>query len=251
MFISVVAKRQKSLVFFPLIQTKCRTADQNGGGWHKSGRVERHFQVSPVDAVGTSFDLIRALGVALILLSSGVILIVALRAFKRPEKPHAKWGLLAAFGISPLGLLLVSDAILLGQMKEVTFCGSCHPMQPFVQSLQNPADSNLAAIHTQRHLIREQPCYTCHTDYALMGGVKAKLKGLRHLYAYYTRDHQKRPKLYSPYPNTNCLSCHAGAAKYEESPTHQAISEELEKGEASCLDCHGPAHPGGGEGAAE
>ncbi len=151
-----------------------------------------------------------------------------------------------AFGFFPAGSLLVSDAVLLGEMKEVSFCGSCHPMEPFVQSLKNTADSNLAAIHAQRHLIREQPCYTCHTDYALMGGVKAKLKGLRHLYAYYTLDRQARPKLYSPYPNANCLSCHAGAAKYEESPTHQTVSEELKKGEASCLDCHGPAHPGGG-----
>ncbi len=204
-----------------------------------------------MDAGGTSFGIVRALGVALILLSSGVILIVALRAFKKPEKPSAKWGLLVAFGILPLGLLLVSDAILLGQMKEVTFCGSCHPMEPFVKSFEGLADSTLAAVHAKRHLIPHQQCYTCHTDYALMGDVKAKLRGLRHLYAYYTSDDQQRPKLYSPYPNANCLQCHTGAAKYEESPTHQTISEELKKGEISCLDCHGPAHPGGGEGSSE
>ncbi len=193
-----------------------------------------------------SVDIARALGALLVLLASGFIIIVALRALKNPEQPKTKWGLLAAFGIFPLGLLLVSDSILLGEMKEVRFCGSCHPMEPFVRSMHNPADSNLAAIHARRHLIRERPCYTCHTDYALLGGVKAKLKGLRHLYAYYTGNRQERPKLYSAYPNANCLSCHAGAAKYEESPTHQTISEELKKGEASCLDCHGPAHPGGG-----
>lgn len=204
-----------------------------------------------METAGTSFDLARGLGVVLILLASGFILIAALRAFKNPEKGGTKWGLLVAFGVLPLGLLLLSDSILLGEMKEVRFCGSCHPMEPFVKSVHNPTDSTLAAVHVQRHLIREEPCYTCHTDYALLGGVKSKWRGLRHLYAYYTSDRQTRPKLYSPYPNANCLHCHAGAAKYEESPTHQTISEELKKGEASCLDCHGPAHPGGGEGGSE
>ncbi|MGH8004407.1 MAG: NapC/NirT family cytochrome c [Limisphaerales bacterium] len=201
-----------------------------------------------METAGTSFDIVRGLGIVLIFLASGFILIVALRAFKNPKKASTKWGLLMAFGILPLSLLLVSDSILLGEMKEVTFCGSCHPMEPFVKSVKDPADSTLADVHVKRHFIREEQCYTCHTDYALMGGLKAKTRGLRHLYAYYTKDLNQRPQLYSPYPNGNCLHCQTGEEKYEQSPTHQTILDELKKGETPCLDCHGPAHPGrGGE----
>jgi len=190
------------------------------------------------------FDIAKAINIALLLVSFGILIFAAWLAKKTVDQPRTKWWFLVAFGLFPAGSALVSDAVLLQEMKEVRFCGSCHPMEPFVKSLSDPGDSTLAAVHSQRHLIREQQCYTCHTDYALMGGAKAKLRGLRHLYAFYTKKEQTRPTLYSPYPNLNCLHCHAGAAKYEESPTHQTIAEELKKGETSCLDCHGPAHPG-------
>ena len=193
----------------------------------------------------------KALNIALLLVSFGILFFAARRARQSVDQPRTKWWFLMAFGLFPAGSALVSDAVLLEEMKEVSFCGSCHPMEPFVKSIHNPADSSLAAVHIQRHLIREEPCYTCHTDYALLGGVNAKIRGLRHLYAFYTKKEQTRPKLYSPYPNANCLHCHAGAAKYEESPTHQTITEELKKGEATCLDCHGPAHPSGEEGSSE
>jgi nitrate/TMAO reductase-like tetraheme cytochrome c subunit len=189
-------------------------------------------------------NIAKIANVAYLLITLGLVLFVFLRAKKSGEGPRTKWWFLFAFGLLPVGALLISDSILLGEMKEVTFCGSCHQMEPFVKSLSDPGDSTLAAVHSKRHLIREQQCYTCHTDYALMGGAQAKLRGLRHLYAYYTKKEQKKPALYSPYPNANCLHCHAGAAKYEESPTHQTMLEELKKGETSCLDCHGPAHPG-------
>ena len=113
--------------------------------------------------------------------------------------------------------------------------------------VDRPAQRRLAALHAKRHLIRENRCYTCHTDYDLLGGIRAKVRGMQHLYGFYFGDAERRPELYAPYSDNNCLHCHQGGVAYEESPTHLAIAEELKSGEALCLECHGPAHPVGDE----
>jgi len=186
----------------------------------------------------------KAVNILLVLFSLGVIIRVIWQARKSSGQTRTSGWVLFAFGLLPFSSLLVSDAVLLEEMKDDSFCGSCHPMQPFVNGLQDTTDTYLSTKHAKRHLILEQHCYTCHTDYALMGGVKAKLRGLRHLYVYYGRSNNIRPKLYSPYPNANCLRCHSGTDKYEHNPTHEPISCQLKVGDISCLECHGPAHPG-------
>ena len=55
--------------------------------------------------------------------------------------------------------------------------------------------SYLAAAHFQNHRIpADEACYTCHTDYALYGGVRAKFRGLRHIYVQYLGTPPRKPR---------------------------------------------------------
>lgn len=150
--------------------------------------------------------------------------------------------LFLTIGVLPLICLLFTDQYLLGQMKKDEFCGSCHTMTPFVNGLEDTLNGGLAAMHTQRRWIRDNQCSSCHSDYGLLGGLKDKARGLKHLWAFYTHGSDERPKLYKPFPNRNCLSCHGGSARFESNQTHQALIEDLMQNKMSCLDCHGPSH---------
>ncbi len=131
--------------------------------------------------------------------------------------------------------------------KETTFCLSCHIMQPYGQSLYVDDAHYIPAAHFQNHRVpADQACYTCHEDYVLYGGIRAKLTGLHHVYVQYL-GHPPAPadiKLYSPYNNRECLHCHSGARSFEESPTHMALHDQIVSNQISCLTggCHDTIH---------
>ena len=90
----------------------------------------------------------------------------------------------------------------------------------------------------------------CHRDYALFGAVTTKVKGMRHLWAYYTTHRaEAQPKdlhLYAPFPNENCTWCHSTTLPgWADEPEHEAMAAEIRSGATSCASegCHGPAHP--------
>jgi len=100
------------------------------------------------------------------------------------------------------------------------FCLSCHMDGP----------GHLAAAHFQYHHVPpDEACYTCHTNYAMFGGVKAKLSGLKHIYMYYlkTPPAPEDIKLYEPYHNRECLYCHAGARSFAKGAVHTADPDLL------------------------
>jgi cytochrome c-type protein NapC len=131
--------------------------------------------------------------------------------------------------------------------KQTTFCLSCHIMESHGQSLYVDNPSYLAAAHFQNHLVPpDEACYTCHTNYALYGGVLAKFRGLRHIYVQYFGN-PPRPdqiKLYTPYNNRECLHCHLGARSFESNAIHMAIMDSLKSDQMSCLTsgCHDTVH---------
>ncbi|HEX2897493.1 MAG TPA: NapC/NirT family cytochrome c, partial [candidate division Zixibacteria bacterium] len=152
-----------------------------------------------------------------VVLSVGGILLILLafwRGWRKPEEAQGKKTLLFAMGVVPLGFMFFADQTLFHSMQEVSFCNSCHVMEPFVNALQKSGEKTLAAMHVQHGWIRENACYTCHTDYDMLGGVKAKVRGLRHLYAYYIKKSSEPPKLYNPMLNGNCLACHSQAMTF-------------------------------------
>jgi len=158
---------------------------------------------------------------------------------------RAKWLLFVLIVLFPLALTAVTLEVGTARTREVAFCSSCHTMQPFVTNMLDEKAQTLAARHYDNRWIPREQCYTCHVNYGLFGAVDAKLRSVRHAGVFYLTGGLKRPKLYHPYPNSNCLHCHAGGAPFEKAVTHEPMKSALAKGDISCLTCHGPAHPGG------
>ena len=132
--------------------------------------------------------------------------------------------------------------------KRTEFCTSCHVMQDYGKSLLIDDPAPVPAAHFQNNRVpRDQACYTCHTDYAMFGGVKAKLRGLNHVYVQYFGKIPDKIELYTPYNNRECLHCHGGARNFEEGATHTLEEGRLElikSGQLSCLtsECHATGH---------
>src|SRR5690242_18941459 len=89
-------------------------------------------------------------------------------------------------------------------------------MNPYVEDARDPASDTLAANRTRNGFFRDESCYTRHQDYRMFGAATTKVKGLRHLWAYYTRyrdadplDPQPPINLYQPFQVCNCTHCHS------------------------------------------
>jgi cytochrome c-type protein NapC len=148
-------------------------------------------------------------------------------------------------GLVALPLLLTAGNLSYGvtESSQTRFCLSCHEMQRHGQSLFVDDKHALAAAHYQNRLIeRETVCYSCHKDYALFGDARAKLNGLRHVWAHYVAGVPAKLELYSPYPNANCLHCHDDARRFREQPAHAPVMDAVVAGTTSCLTCHRVAH---------
>jgi cytochrome c-type protein NapC len=134
--------------------------------------------------------------------------------------------------------------------KETKFCLSCHEMEPFGKSLLIDDSGHLPAAHFQNHRVPAgEACYTCHTNYAMFGGFRAKMHGLRHVYIHYlsTPPAPQDIKLYDPYNNRECLHCHLGARSFEEGVVHTAdpsLLPAIKANQVSCMSsgCHQTVH---------
>jgi cytochrome c-type protein NapC len=186
------------------------------------------------------------------------------------EQTLVAWGLVIALAVVVLGLvgfrhlagsasgrvaLLVAAALLpvsvslaglksgVAESSRTRFCLGCHEMQNHGRSLFVENRRALAAVHYQNRFVdRDTACFSCHTDYAMFGDLKAKLNGLRHVSVHYLGTVPAKFALYQPYPNKNCLHCHEDARRFTEVPVHQPVMAKLESGETSCLTCHNVAH---------
>ena len=150
--------------------------------------------------------------------------------------------------VLPLLCMAIGVSSEVERSKSASFCLSCHVMEPYGRSLKVDDPSYLAAAHFQNHRVpADQACYTCHTNYAMFGGVRAKLHGLRHVYVQYLGKLPQQIHLYEPYNNRECLHCHLGARSFEEGAMHNADPDLLPTVKAnkmSCLSsgCHDVVH---------
>lgn len=181
---------------------------------------------------------------ALALVTAAMILIVLFR----PEVLRRAAGRALAFiGFFVLPLLVTlggANAHVEGA-KTTGFCLSCHEMEPYGRSLRLDSREHLPARHFQDRLVsRDQACFTCHTEYTLFGGFRAKLRGLKHVYVHYlgTPPAPEDMKLYEPFANRECLHCHQGARAYEGQEAHVEEREGIASGELSCMECHDEVH---------
>lgn len=172
----------------------------------------------------------------------------------RPVVTATRGGKILAFFIL---FLLPSLSMTMGvsseleRSKSTEFCLSCHVMESHGRSLYVDDPGYLAAAHFQNHRVpADQACYTCHTNYAMFGGYRAKLNGLHHVYVQYFGKAQDPIRLYEPYNNRECLHCHLGARSFEEGAVHTADPDLLpavKANKVSCLSsgCHDVVHNAG------
>lgn len=138
----------------------------------------------------------------------------------------------------------------MSRAQSTEFCLSCHVMSGFGQSLKIDDPSYIPAKHYQNNFVpREKACYTCHTDYTMFGGLKAKMRGMRHLWIQYvqTPPAPAAIRLYVPYNNRECLHCHLGARKFEEAGAHvkrTGLLQRVKANQESCISsgCHEFVH---------
>lgn len=147
--------------------------------------------------------------------------------------------LLPSFSIAT-GMLLVFT-----RAERVEFCASCHHvMHDFAADMTNPDGTGLAAIHFANRYIPNNQCYECHTSYGLFGTAEAKIHGIGEVIRYYTRTYEVPVSMWKPYPNGDCLKCHAESKLWlaVEAHTDDEIQTQLFENVVSCMECHGSAH---------
>jgi len=219
---SFIASLAACLLLFPFIAR----AQQEGAA----------FQQDPVEQVAAR--VVAALAILGI-----VVVIFSLLKYKGAAVGPISWGLLIAGAVGfPLLMTGVGTILVFERAERVQFCASCHlTMRAFVDDMENPKSNSLAALHYKNRYIPDDQCYTCHTSYGLFGTVQAKKEGLNDVYKYYTRTFHLPIKLRHPYPNTDCLKCHAGSVKWI--ADHEDYKDALFSGEATCMQCHADSNP--------
>jgi cytochrome c-type protein NapC len=188
----------------------------------------------------------------LLVLIGLTVALIAVFVF-RPQTTETQAGKISAFLALFALPVLCTGMGTLSELRHATstkFCLSCHIMQPYGQSLRVDDPTHLVASHFKNHRVPpDEACYTCHTNYAMFGGLKAKIGGLRHIYIYYlgTPPSPENIKLYEPYSNRECLHCHEGARSFEEGAVHTSDPELLsaiKTNKVSCISsgCHDVVH---------
>ena len=197
------------------------------------------FQHDPVEYYGARL-LIGLLVVC------GCLLIYSLLRYRgRIAGPVSLGLLILGIGILPVISVSFGTVLVFERAETVEFCASCHePMQPYVDDMTNLESESLAAVHYKNRYIPSNQCYDCHTSYGLFGTATAKMKGLVDVYKYYTDTYHLPIEMREPYPNNDCLKCHAESLKWQGQELHMENREALFAGETSCMECHDPmGHP--------
>jgi nitrate/TMAO reductase-like tetraheme cytochrome c subunit len=191
------------------------------------------------------------LSLIVIIAAAALILYTLITRRNRLMDLHSKWLLFLGVGVLPVPAILMTTAVGLEHSKAVSFCNSCHAMDPFIDDMRNVESDLLAASHFKNRLIQKEHCYTCHTDYGIFGTMEAKLAGLGHVWKDASGRWQAPIEISKPYQFRICLNCHAGAVRFENQEVHEGVIDDVVNGEISCTDCHEPAHPARSERSAD
>ncbi len=198
--------------------------------------AEPSFESDPAEYYGSRFFL------TMLLLGAGLILFSLIRYRGRLQSSTSWILLIAGAVVLPSVSTMFGTLLVFERAERVEFCGSCHKaMQAYVNDMENPSSESLAAIHYRNRYVPRNQCYTCHTSFGLFGTVQAKIAGIIDVHKYYTGSFRQQIQMREPYRNDDCLKCHAGAARW--SLNHAGSRDSILAGEATCLGCHGKAHP--------
>ncbi|NOT58538.1 MAG: hypothetical protein HOP18_28415 [Deltaproteobacteria bacterium] len=188
----------------------------------------------------------RNLALTAAILSLIALVILVSLAGLRPQRLSSRtyhWLWFVVLFLLPSLALTGTISRVMEETTAVSSCGSCHVMRPFISDMQNAESRTLAARHYQHRWIPRNQCYTCHSTYGLHGTRAAKSAALRHWLLYVTRSWHEPIRHRGPYPNANCLACHAEAQRFVSGDSHRALATDLAANRASCIQCHGSPHP--------
>jgi len=179
---------------------------------------------------------------AIIVVTIGLIASFAIRPSLMSDRSGKIIAFIAFFILPILGTVF-GGSIHLKHSTSTQFCLSCHTMEPYGKSLHIDDPAFIPASHFQNNRIpRDQACFTCHTNYTIFGDLHSKIRGFKHLHAYYFKNVDAKLALYEPYNNRECLHCHANARSFEERSPHKEMNEQLVTNQISCLTCHNKTH---------
>jgi cytochrome c nitrite reductase small subunit len=211
--------------------------------WAAAGVPGEGAAPRPEGWIGTAEQWAQGLGIGLALVNL-VLLVIAWRRIGKVESLRPLFGLLLV-GLAVLPIIVIFFGYSQGMagMETVRACGACHVMTAYVNDLRDVENEGLAALHYKNRYIRENHCYTCHSDYGMLGTISAKIDGIRHVKSFVTGSYHLPLKIAHAYQNFRCLGCHAESQKFLKSPGHPAeVKPQLISGEMTCLTCHAPAH---------
>jgi len=206
----------------------------------------------PVLPIHSLEQLLKATALVSAAISAAILVWYLVRrpSLSRPTKVLLLFGL----GVMPLAVALSGNIAGFEYTLQRQFCASCHVMLPYTEDAADPKSTSLAAIHSRNSSFGHESCYTCHADYELFGAMTTKVNGLKHLYYYVTEYANTGPygeggepiHMYKPFQNGMCTRCHSMTApSWVAKEEHAGMLEDLQKGDARCVDCHGGAsvHP--------
>ena len=191
---------------------------------------------------------------ALVAAAIAIVILVWYLVRRPPLTRLTKVMLLFGLGIMPIGVALTGNIAGFEYTLKREFCGSCHVMLPYTEDAADSKSTSLASIHSRNHNFGEESCYTCHADYKIFGAMTTKVNGLKHLYYYITEYANTGPygeggkpiHMYKKFENEMCTRCHSTTApSWMAREDHAGMLEDIRKGDAKCIDCHGGAaiHP--------
>jgi mono/diheme cytochrome c family protein/nitrate/TMAO reductase-like tetraheme cytochrome c subunit len=202
-------------------------------------------------AVPTNHGTMLLSGALLLLIAVTAILIGVL-VFRPGLTATPDGKIMAFFGLFllPLVCMGMGTTYHIDRSKSTTFCLSCHEMQPFGKSLLVDDPTHLPAAHFQNHRVPAgEACFACHTNYAMFGGFREKIQGLKEVYEHYLGNPPapEAIRLSNPFNNRECLHCHLGARSFEEGAMHAAnpyLLPAVKGNQVSCLSsgCHQTVH---------
>ena len=206
-------------------------------------------EVENLSADATNHGAMLLSGTLLILIAVTAILIGVL--VFRPGLTETQDGkILAFFGLFLLPLICagLGTTYHIDRSKSTKFCLSCHEMEPFGKSLLVDDPTHLPAAHFQNHRVPAgEACFSCHTNYAMFGGFREKIQGIKEVYVHYLGKPQSPEaiRLSEAFNNRECLHCHLGARSFEGGATHTAnpyLLAAVKGNQVSCLSCHKAIH---------
>ena len=164
------------------------------------------------------------------------------RAKRSSEKTNRKNQVIAG--------AIIASMILFGLIIPVTamqfenhngFCASCHTEgeQTFYNRSTGTQPVDLASIHDIKGQAR---CIDCHTGPGIIGRYGGLMAGSTDLISYFSGHYPQPAALEEPYPDANCLKCHANIAQKQDFSNHFHVFlprwQAVDKNAATCVSCH-------------